>query len=352
MEAPHLHYRPTLDLFEIEVRLGKLLVRGRISDNDIERRIVRIGERFSIYAACSPFGLWAPGLDITREMRLASELYLPLDEVRSAFRRLVSLSLKYAASLTATVFYSSPSWLDVLHRLHLQGREANPARMLRRSLDEGEFRSRLLCSLFLPRHYGGSFDRYPQQTAFLRNWLERNGPSGRIRCLDAACGSGESTYELALLLLECGYDPEKVTVHGITIEPLELFAAAHGWFPHDPPRQAAFRRRIGRLMTGAAVDIAFCREDLTGSSPRTGEGYDIILCNGFLGGPFLNRREALVETIGRLSSQLRPGGIFLAADRFHGGWKRTVPDDTMRGILAGCGLRILYANEGVAGMKR
>jgi chemotaxis methyl-accepting protein methylase len=353
MEFPHLRYIPSLDQAVIDKRLEQLLVQGPLNDRDLNGRIVRLEERFSLYAALSPHGLWAPGLVVTPEMRRASELYLPLDEIGCAYRRLLNLSLKIIHYLPSAGLHLLPSWLDLLNRLQPLVREANPARLLVRLMNDDEFRCRFLFSLFLPRHYGGGFDRYPKQAAFLKNRLTKAKQPAVVRCLDAACGSGEGTYDLALLLRECGYMPEKIAVHGVTIEPLELFAAAHAWFPHDPVRQNAFRRRIGRMLADARADqIVFSREDLTGIGNCDREEYDFILCNGLLGGPLLNDREVLERVVGRLCARLRPGGILLAADRFHEGWKRAVPDDLLREMLAGCGLKLLEVGEGVAGERQ
>ena len=305
-----LCYRPTFNPTVLGEQLGKLLVPGPISDHDLNGRIARLEERFSVYAASSPHGLWAPGLVITREMRQTSEVYLPLEEISRAFCRLLSLSLKFAPFLSASVILRAPSWLDVVHHLQPLVREPNPARLLRHLTDDGEFRCRFVFSLLLPRHYGGGFGRYPEQTAFLRDWLGKNGPSGVVRGLDAACGSGEGTYELALLLRECGYTEAQLEVHGATVEPLELFAAAYGWFPHDPARQTAFRHRIGRLLNCSTAErIAFYREISPGTGITKGKGTTSSFATG-LGGPLLNSREALERTIGRLCARLRPGGIF------------------------------------------
>ena len=134
---------------------------------------------------------------------------------------------------------------------------------------------------------------------------------------------------------------------------MELFAAAHGWFPHDPVRQVAFRRRINRLFIDSNAErITFFRQDLTENGHYEEEGYDIILCNGLLGGPLLNSPETLERTVGRLCASLRPGGIFLAADRFHGGWKRLVPEDVLRGTVARCGLYVRALDEGMAGIRQ
>ncbi len=351
MEAIYPLHTPSLDPDEIGERLARLLVPGRITDRDLERRMARLDERFRVYADCSPHPIWAPGLVITREMRGSAELYLPLAEIRQAFRRLFSLSLRVAPFLPASVVHGSASWLDTLHTLSPLVREANPARLLRLLLADDEFRSRFLFSLFLPRRYGGSFGRYPAQLAFLEKWLAKDRPSGTVSCLDAACGSGEGTYEVALLLRSQGRAPEEIAVHGTTVDPLELFAAAHGWFPHDTPRQEAFRCRIRHLFAdGTARRIAFRREDLTdGHDPQ--EEYDVILCNGLLGGPLLSGRGELEVTVTGLCGRLKRGGILLAADRFHDGWKRSTPDGLMQALLAENGLQVLACEEGVAGRK-
>ena len=353
MDRAALQYRPTLDPDEIRERLGRLLVPGPLDDRDLESRIARIAERFRVYAACSPHGLWAPGLALTQEMAGIIEMYLPLEEIRCAFNRLFTLSLKFSPFLPASAVHTSTSWLDALHRLQPLVREANPARLLRLLMVDEDYRCRFLFSLFLPHHYGGTFDRYPAQGTLLRNWLTINRPEGVVRCLDAACGSGEGGYELAMLLLDKGYAPENLEVYGATVEPLELFAAAHGWFPHDPERQVAYRRRIGRLFAdGTAERIVFYREDLIEEEGAAGEACDIIVCNGLLGGPLLNERKKLAGTVGRLCARLRPGGILLADDRFHGGWKRTTPAEVLGKMLAGNGLTLLTSCEGVAGIKR
>jgi chemotaxis methyl-accepting protein methylase len=353
MEIKSLRYRPTLDPDVIDKRLGRLFVPGPIDDWDLESRISRLAERSRVYAACSPHGVWAPGLALTQEMKGISEIYLPLDEIRHAFNRLFTLSLKFSPFLPASAVHTSTSWLDVLHRLQPLVREANPARLLRYLMADEEYRCRFLFALFLPHHYGGTFDRYPAQGALLRNWLTATRPEGVVRCLDAACGSGEGSYELAMLLLDRGYAPENLEVHGATVEPLELFAAAHGWFPHDPARQTAYRRRIRRLFAdGTAERIVFYREDLVEGEGTAGEAYDVIICNGLLGGPLLNERKNLAGTVGCLCARLKPGGILLAADRFHGGWKRATPADMLRKMLVGNGLELRTVDEGVAGVKQ
>ncbi len=86
----------------VEQRLLQLLVPGSIEDSDLDRRIVRLAERFQVYAANYPFGIWAPGLVVSQEMRALTELYLPLTEVRRDFHRLLRLSLMFPPIFAAT----------------------------------------------------------------------------------------------------------------------------------------------------------------------------------------------------------------------------------------------------------
>jgi len=332
----------------------QLLVPGSIVDRDLDRRIVRLAEQFQVYAANYPFGLWSPGLVVSQEMRVLTELYLPLTEVRRAFRRLLRLALKFPPLFTATPFCRAVSWLDVLQRLQPLVHEPDPAKLLRRLMADGDLRRQFVFDIFLPKQYGGGFGRYPGQLGFLRGWLTEHRPrlAGGVTCLDAACGSGEGTYELAMLLMECGFAQERLQVHGSTLEPVELFAAAHGYFPHDSARQAAYRQQLQPLIAeGAAPRMLLTLDDL--SKPRLGSaGYDIILCNGLLGGPLLHDRRELTIVVEGLARRLNSGGVILAADHFHGGWKVLVPNGLLEGLLMQAGLRIVAVAEGVAAEKR
>ncbi len=354
MEQVQFKYTPAFDPALIRQRLLQLLVPGSIVDSDLDRRIVRLAELFQLYAANYPFGLWAPGLVVSQEMRALTELYLPLTEVRRAFRRLLRLSLRFPPLFTATPFCRSVSWLDVLQRLQPLVNEPDPAKLLRRLMSDGDLRRQFIFAIFLPKQYGGGFCRYPGQLGFLKGWLAEHRPrlAGGLTCLDAACGSGEGTYELALLLLERGFTHEHLQVHGSTLEPVELFAAAHAYFPHDPPRETAYRQQLQQLITkGVTERLVFSLEDL--SKPQLARaGYDIILCNGLLGGPLLHDRRELSAAVEGLAQRLNRGGVLLVADHFHGGWKELVPNELLEGLLMQAGLRIVSVVEGVAGEKR
>ena len=354
MEHLKLCHSPQFDQAAIERNLQDLLAPGVLSDRDLERRIAIFAERFRIYAACYPHGLWAPGLFVTPEMRNLTEFYLPLDEIRSAFDRFFTAALRFFPFLAASTVHSAPTWLDALHGLQPVVSSPDPASLLRSLMTDEDFRRRFIFVNFLPSRYGGGFGRYPGQLEFLRRWLAENRSrlAGKMCCLDAACGSGEGTYELALLLMESGFTVDFIHVRGVTLEPLELFAAAHCYFPHDARRTAAYRFHTAPLRTsGAAEKILFSLEDLIGSDPAKEREYDIILCNGLLGGPFLHEPRDLLETVRRLTGRLRENGILLAASRFHGGWEKLAPVEALREIFRVCGLQLLEVEEGVAGEK-
>jgi SAM-dependent methyltransferase len=353
-EHMDLLYTPQFDLADIERDLSALLVSGVLSDRDIDRRIAALADRFRIYTAYYPYGLWAPGVVVTPEMRNVTEFYLPLDEIRRAVGHLFSISIRFSPFIAASTIHNASAWLDALHGLQPHVNSPDPALLLRSLMADGGFRCRFIFANFLPARYGGGFGRYPGQSDFLRRWLGENRPrlNCEVRCLDAACGSGEGTYELALLLLESGFSADSIHVRGVTLEPLELFVATHCCFPCDPRKTAAYRLHTGPLCaSGAAGKIRFTLEDITGATPYREREYDIILCNGFLGGPFLHGPGDLLETVRRLSVRLREKGILLAASRFHGGWKKLIPEEALREIFRMCGLRILRVAEGVAGEK-
>ena len=351
MHRAELTYRPVLAPRTVEERLSRLLVPGAIFDSGLERRIDRLEQRFRRYAAGYPHGLWAPGLVITNEMRGMTELSLPLAEIQRLFECVFRRSLTFTPFLAASLIHGSACWLDALQRLQPLVRQANPAVLLRLVTTDEDTRRRFLFFNFLPRQYGGGFCRYPGQTAFLRDWLRENRRrfAAELCCLDAACGSGEGTYELALLLLENGFRVDSFQVHGSTLEPFELFAAAHCCFPHEPWRQAAYRRRIEPLFqSGVADRMIFRQEDIVGAAAA--DKFDVVLCNGILGGPFVHGRKALEMAIACLTARLKPGGMLLAADRFHDGWRKRTPPALLREVFSDCGLRPLMVGEGVAGI--
>jgi SAM-dependent methyltransferase len=347
-----LSFSPTLDRTETLQRLDRLLVTGSLYDGTVARRIDRLTAAFERYASCYPLPLWAPGLVLSNEMRGLTEALLPMGEIRAVFELLLRRGCRFAPFLAGTYLYSSPTWLDFLHKLRPQLRQADPGPTLREMADDFEARLKFLFSLMLPHHFGGGFDRYPLQSEWIAEWLKGNRErlGGRIRALDSACGSGEGTYGVAELVISAGYDCGGSEMHGSTLEPIELFAAAHAFFPHDPEREGEYRARVAPLLDDCnGVGMEFYLDDVEAESVRV--GYDLILCNGLIGGPLLHEEPALRKAVAALAARLAPGGVLLAADRFHEGWRLRVPQAALLGMLRDQGLEPLDVPEGIGGRK-
>ena len=342
-------FLPILDTALSDEHLKSLLVSGNFEDPDLSRRVQRLEFLFHSASLTSPVPLWAPGLHIEREWRTVTETFLPWAEIAPAFRRLISHALRYPPP--SDPLAPCPSWPDFLNRNSVGTASADPSLLLRRLLTDEAVRCRWLFTLFLPKEHGGGFGRYPAQSTFLRDWLtnRRSRKRTRLSCLDAACGCGEGTWELAQLCQEIGFQPEEVTLCGSSLDPLELFAATHAAFPHDACREREYRLRIIPLIAaGFAERIHFVWEDLTIITEST-EKYDLILCNGLLGGPLLHEPERMERVMAGLVRRLKPGGLILAADRFHEGWRKLNPKKAREALLARCGVRILESGEGIGG---
>lgn len=339
-------YRPTLDPVIIARRLERLLFPGELSDPALDGSIRRARRDFDRYAACYPLPLWAPGLVLTPEMRSLTETLLPVAPLKHAVSRLVAKSLRFSCGLDAASWRLAPTWLDLLERAHPLFTGADPGPLLEKLSRNEMMRRDFLFALFLPKHHGGAFDRYPQQSAWLCQWLKENRKrlKGRIRALDLACGSGEGTWDLLAAVRAQGFGTRS-RVHGSTHEPIELFAASHAFFPHDGSRQELYRRRIAPLLDGGG--IGFYRDDV--ASSRGKGGYDLVVCNGLLGGPFLHGEGELKTVVAALARRLRPGGVLLAADRFHEGWRLKVPRELLVRLLSEGGLVPVEVPEGIAG---
>lgn len=315
----------------------------------------RLQDMFRIYAATSLEPLPAPGLIITPEIRTQCERYLPMATVAAVFNHLYSAALTYPPILSSTPFHNQLSWADTFAALSPPFQfSANPALLLNALLADRDLLTRFLFASFLPGRFYGGIGRYPEQQRFVMEWLK--GRRGRrLRILDAACGTGEETYGLALRLSESGFSPEEARIDGWTVEPLEVWAAVHVRFPHDPEREAVLREITSVLFRqGYGPNISFrCRDIL--ASPENGTGqsrvFDLVLCNGLLGGPIIHEKEQLDRAVANLAGVLAPGGILLAADSFHGGWKQKCPQRDLQASFKAHGLVKVEISEGIGGLK-
>jgi SAM-dependent methyltransferase len=341
------HLAPTLSHLKADESLGKLIACTPESDL-FEAAIRRMRKRFNVYATTSPEPLPASGLLITPSIRYQSELYLPLSEIRNIFNRLYRTLLTYPPVLESTPFHDAMSWADVFASLLPRFQVcANPAILLNSLLNDRDLLIEFLFASFLPRRFYGGFRRYPAQRLFISDWLHKR-ENRQLRFLDAACGTGEDTYGMAQLLLKQGYDAEVITIEGWTLEPLETWAAVYCCFPHDIKRQAEYRKEIEQIFEqGYNTRIHFSCVDLGNTVPT--QLFDLILCNGFLGGPLLHEADKISQVVANLAKLLAPGGILLAADNFHGGWKQHCPQQKLQTMFEINGLKPLQTGEGVGG---
>lgn len=315
----------------------------------------RLRRRFACYATTSPAPLPAAGLQITPEIRYQSELYLPMAEVRQLFFRYLQASLTYPPILASTPFAAAPSWADCFSGLPTWLQiSPDPSCLLERLLNDAELHERFVFACFLPARFNGpGFGRYPEQLDWLRRLVRalRHRHEGLFCCLDAACGSGEGSWELLELLAAEGWHPAQVRLKGWTLDPLEAYAAANRYQSHAAQRQEQLRLRTAPLMRqGWDAALRFQAVDLLGEAlPQ--DRFDLILCNGLLGGPLLHERDRLQRVVERLATRLRPGGRLLAANRFHGGWQCRVTQADLAGLFRQAGLAVELAGEGLVGAR-
>ncbi len=356
-------YTPTLDAEKAAALLEELF-NNNINPKLFYIAIRNLDVRFNSYSSTFPASLIAPGLIVTPEIRQQSEIYLPVAEISRAFNRFYRQALRHPPILSSTPFHNAMSWADVFISLPPDFQfSANPARLLITLLSDLKLMKEFLFHSFLPKRFYGGFGRYPKQMEFVREWLGNRKRAGiaRLRCLDAGCGTGEDTYSLAKLCMEAGFGAEETRIEGWTLEPLEVWAATHQCFSHDKQRELAFRKETSQLFErGFQSSLTFRCADITdtdfASHQPSGESagnakFDLILCNGLLGGPIINKPEQLERVVANLVSLLAPGGVLLAADSFHGGWKSKCGTYDLKTVLLNRGLQDLDVSDGIGGLK-
>lgn len=347
-----LSFAPSLDPAVAAKNLSRILsprVRPELFSSDI--RCLR--SMFDAFTRACPPPWPAPGLAITPEIHFQSELWLPLALIRPAFGRFYRSALNRSPLLSSTPFSCQASWAGIAATFPpLSGWPVDPSQLLGRMLADDELRAEFLCWSFMPRRfYGSGSDRYPGQLAYIRHWLgQRQEGGGELRCLDAACGDGAATYGLVRLLLRQGWLPERFRVEGWTLEPLEVWSAAHACLPHDPNRERTFREAVLPLCEGDRQRSMIFRVADLEAIPASVEGFDLIICNGLLGGPIINHPQRMESIVRNLAALLRPHGLLLAADHFHGGWRKGIPREVIGELFRSCGLGVFLAGEGIGGV--
>jgi SAM-dependent methyltransferase len=289
------------------------------------------------------------GVHVTTEINYQSEQWLPLERLRTDFYQFYRQVLTYPPVLSSTPFAGAASWAAIVSRFPPFLQEyTNPGVLLQQLLSDADFCLKFLCWSFMPeRFYGDGADRYPGQAAVLEEWFRQK--NGRVRCLDAACGDGSAAYGVARLLLEQGWNPDRFRIAGWTLDPLEAWAAAYGMFPHNSLRETRFREWVAPVFEKVAhYSMLFSPVDLMEMSDGV-EKFDLILCNGLLGGPIINRSDEIGRVVANFRRMLTPGGMILVANRFHGGWKKNIPGEILGDAFRANGLSVTQAGEGLSG---
>lgn len=352
MNNPLTWFHPTLEPQAASVGLSRLTVAGVITDPELQRRQKELARYYRVYLNTCPAPAWAPGLVLTNEIRRITDTFLPFNVIKGALLRLVRLALREGGELFPPLFQRASCWPDLLHHLQGVGVHTDPAAFLGMLMDDEYARLKFLFALYLPQQFGGGFGRYPEQYAYLRQWLENKASfrGGAFRCLDAACGSGEGTYELARLVRDIGFPVDATYISGVTLSPLEVFSASHARFPHDPEHEHVLRQYLDSMTAvNTWGSVRFAAADLQ-SWEEAGQ-FQVILCNGVLGGPLLHDTAAMEAVVRRLARCLAPGGILLAADRFHAGWRKVVPSTRLESLFCSEGLSLVQVGEGVGASK-
>ena len=273
---------------------------------------------------------WSPGLRVTPELRWCYESLVPIASFCHSMGRL------------AAEILPDRSWVPRILRTrvaHMERRvDANGPRSLPDlwALMPATFAGRvsfaptemgtLLCALADLARFGTDTARYPDQLRQLRHELNRLSLRTQgLRLLDLACGVGHGTLEAAAVADGAGVPLDHVL--GITLEPLEAWMAAKRCLPHSLQRQSALRSLPHHLpVLFACGDIRRC--------PCDGP-FNIILCNGLIGGPSLDTDAGGTAVLGEAKRLLSPAGCMLAANRFHAGRRSAVERFTRQAVAAG-----------------
>ena len=346
-------YTPSLDPVDASRALAGLL-KPVLNPDACAYRIQSLQRMFSAACASCPSPFAGYGLRLTPEINYQCEHWLPLDVLREHFFAFYRQALNGHPVLTSTPYARAASWAAIVSSFPPFLRHViNPAALLRRLMVDTELRVKFLFWSFLPeRFYGDGSDRYPGQVARIGAWIRSRELRGRgVRCLDAACGDGATAYGLARLFMEQGWLPDRFAIEGWTLDPLEVWAAAHGIFPHNPRREASFRAWRAPVFQGVEHPAMLFRAVDLNALPGDTASFDLIVCNGLLGGPIINRPEEMQRVVSNLCHVLAPGGMLLVADHFHGGWKQKYPQQSLRVLCEGHGLVAIEAAEGIAVLK-
>lgn len=240
---------------------------------------------------------WEDGLIISPELRGIYEAWLPFEEFRRGLLGIAGAFLPdedwipFALGKKGVFLSLADFWA------------ALPVELASKVTFSEEEILPLFCALADPPRFGTNSGRYPGQLPLLAKAL--SGKQG-ARILDVGCGVGLNTLEIAEFA--SGLVPQ-LTVVGMTSEPLEVWMANARFLPHDPLRQKAFEqyKKPVEFVRGFAESF-----NLKGS-------FDVIVCNGLVGGRFLNTESQYHAFLESFQKAMPSGGTMLLANRFHEG---------------------------------
>ena len=239
---------------------------------------------------------WERDLIITPELRAAYETWLP---IREFLHSLKMIGLKWLPSaeclplpLRCECYLSLPDLWAAL-----------PVNLEKKLCFSPQELLAFFCALADPPRFGTICGRYNEELTLISRLSHPN-----MRILDVACGVGLNTLEIA--------SASGAETIGITSEWLEVWMAGNRRLPHDAPREQSMQRfsrdlRV-RFQQGCAEHFAF-------ETP-----FDIIVCNGLVGGRFFHAEEQYSAFLTSCRNSLAPQGTLLLANHFHEGSRSDV----------------------------
>ena len=242
--------------------------------------------------------IWSENYHPTTIERIEWERYLPVTLYMEDLYHL-SKAIVPEASIPLVIHqHKFRSIVDLWHIL--------PANFQGAFTLDTENLERLLLALSSPAKFGTRLNRYPQQL----NWLKENASliPDQLSVIDYACGTGQGTYEIAELLKCLG---KTASVTGLTIEVLDLWMAENKSVPHlDMYEEYTY--------TDTDCEPQFMCGDINSYSSKL--HFQLILCNGLIGGPFLNQDEDYLQLWKKINEQTEKNSLFITGHSFHGAY--------------------------------